>query len=255
MYLLLLGVIMLIILILSYRYIYKTRTFSKQIINLEKSIESINIDNIYILNLRHRKDRWDRMLNRIKKWPEIIFKIERFNGYTGEMVLKNNPKINTNNFSKNSELGCAYSHYKIWVDAYNKNYQYVLILEDDIVFHKKWWEILQDVKIKDFDALFLNFSDPLPVKNRWSIISKQHMTGGYLLSRSGIEKLLTNFNEENLYVADGMTWWLQETKKCFGYYPWLCIQEGLDSDIQSNDHLRKDAEKVNKYIRKRDYDF
>jgi GR25 family glycosyltransferase involved in LPS biosynthesis len=227
--------------------------FNKHVKTQSKAVkvDNLNIDRIYIINLEHRKDRWLKMMKRVKKWPShLIYKIERFNAYKGEDV-----NINIQNFSRIGELGCAYSHYKIWLDAYNKNYENVLIFEDDIVFHKKWWEHLNLYREASFDGLFLNFSDPLTIKNKWTKISKQHMAGGYLLSRSGLKLLLDKFNENNLYVADTMTWWLQDQQNCFGYYPWLCIQEGLDSDIQSSDHLLDDVKKVNKYIRRKDYDF
>ena len=57
------------------------------------------------------------------------------------------------------QIGCALSHIKIWEEAYEKGYDYILILEDDAIipdnFKEKINPILKSLP-KNWDYLSLN---------------------------------------------------------------------------------------------------
>lgn len=80
-------------------------------------------------------------------------------------------------------------------------------------------------------SLMLNYAYPLEINEKWVPVQNQHFTAGYLLFKSGLDLLLSIFRVNNIYVADSMTWTLQR----YGYFPYLCIQENLNSDVQSQE--------------------
>src|SRR5262245_4297503 len=108
-YVIILSLVILLVILIAYKYTV--------------SHVQLEIDKIYIINLPHRTDRWNKMLARINKWPkELHSKIKCFKAYSGAKALKRNPALISNHkIPRLSELGCAYSHYRIWLDAHKKN--------------------------------------------------------------------------------------------------------------------------------------
>jgi hypothetical protein len=70
-------------------------------------------------------------------------------------------------------------------------------------------------------------------------------TGGYVLLPAGLTALLSMFNLQNLWIADAMTQHLQAQGKTYAYFPYLCLQENHDSDIQSVEKLAGVASGIN----------
>jgi GR25 family glycosyltransferase involved in LPS biosynthesis len=117
------------------------------------------------------------------------------------------------------------------------NCSYALILEDDACFDKDWKNKLDqffiDIKDDQWDAIFLNASEPMEDLNKWKIANEQYLTGGYILSKKGAMTLLKLF-EGQYASSDWMTSRLQLFNHSYSYFPWLIIQEGKDSTIGSN---------------------
>ena len=99
------------------------------------------------------------------------------------------------------EIGCALSHIAIWEDAYKNGYENILVYEDDIVFKSKMdWSLLDKLKKQNYDLFYLGrmlqdgfdgvldtpFDDDI-VKPHYS-----YQTHAYMLSKSGIKKLVKN---------------------------------------------------------------
>lgn len=89
------------------------------------------IDHIYYINLEHRKDRNQEILEEIKLLDPDLKKTTRVD------AIKN----------EDGRIGCGKSHILALKLAEEKNYQNVLILEDDFVF---------DLKIKLLNEAILN---------------------------------------------------------------------------------------------------
>lgn len=100
----------------------------------------LTIDHIYCINLDKRQDRWLQMQ---KYFDHFNINVTRFSAKTGEDADTDGvimyPK---NDFFKQGEKGCSYSHYLIWQECLAKNYKRVLILEDDCIFASDWINIL-----------------------------------------------------------------------------------------------------------------
>jgi GR25 family glycosyltransferase involved in LPS biosynthesis len=132
------------------------------------------------------------------------------------------------------QCACAQSHINIYKHIVKHNLEYAFILEDDACFDKDWLEKLMQFTSQDdtFDALFLNCSEPENPQDTWVKCKNQYLTGAYIISLQGANRILTQF-QDCYYSADWMTSRLQENDKSYTYFPWLVIQEGLDTTIES----------------------
>ena len=153
---------------------------------------------------------------------------------------------------KPTQCACAQSHINIWRKVVNESIPYVLILEDDAMFDIRWREKLGEFSnVESWDAIFLNCADPIVPAFFWEKVVDQNLTGGYILSLEGAKKLLDMFSGV-AHASDWMTNRLQQYGRCWGYFPWLVIQEGVDSTIGSN--LELDHEKVVRCLGEIGYD-
>lgn len=131
------------------------------------------------------------------------------------------------------QCACAQSHINIYKHMVERNLEYAFILEDDACFDKDWLEkLMQFNNIDTFDAIFLNCSEPEKPQDTWVKCREQYLTGAYIISLQGAKYILSRFHQY-YYSADWMTSRLQENGKSYTYFPWLVIQEGLDTTIES----------------------
>lgn len=197
------------------------------------------INRIYVINLDREQDRWSHMEKELKhildsSGVEILKLTERYaavdaNQFAHEpgkgaeidpfytlgdqlfvepqpLVLPTQLELNTPIRMSRAEIAVAQSHINIWKKVAASNYEYVLILEDDIWFHYRfakcldqaWTEIVTENDGKGkFDVLYVSYLEVKhgapksslssnlfrPVRGLWHL-------SGYVLSRGGAEKLL-----------------------------------------------------------------
>jgi GR25 family glycosyltransferase involved in LPS biosynthesis len=108
-------------------------------------------DNIYLLNLKRRKDRLDKS---IKKLNELDIKFDIFNGTDGSVIKNIWEKFNNSNFSNPNYLGCAISHLSIYQHAVQNDYQKILIIEDDNLINKNINTIFENIIIPEWNDIF-----------------------------------------------------------------------------------------------------
>lgn len=195
-----------------------------------------NSKNTFCISLADNLVRFNKMKNRFNK---INLDVTFWNAVTSE-------KLNRNfvHYLNNGQRGCAQSHLEIWEHIIKNDIEYALILEDDACFDNAMFEKLEqfwtDINDNEWDALFLNGSEPMNTLNKWEIIYEQYLTAGYIVSKRGCIKLV-NMYSGCLYGADWMTTRLQLYNHSYCYFPWLIIQEGNETTIGSNlenDHFR-----------------
>ena len=148
----------------------------------------IKIDCIYILNLESEKWKYYLLLKKINKIPMLnnlkIERIEAINGKERKNIiiyqkykklyidrkkkilsnikfkyfLKNNKNIGL--FRSYGSFGCLLSNIKIIENAIDNNYENILILQDDIYFHKNFNNLFSEYlrKIEHFTGIYLGFS-------------------------------------------------------------------------------------------------
>lgn len=210
------------------------------------------IDKVYVINLDRRPDRWVAMERRIATWsPDLQAKVMRFSAYTGEMARNDGTVMHPSSqqFTP-GEWGCAYTHYKVWCHAQRNGYRTIMIFEDDVVFLKGWERIVAGAlrMLSGTHCLMLNHTGLPETKEAWVPIRDVGFTGGYVLFPEGLRWMLSTFNLSYLWAADAMTQHLQAQGKTYGYFPDVCLQENVDSDIQTMDKLAGVASGMNHAI-------
>ena len=96
-------------------------------------------------------------------------------------------------------IGCGLSHLFLWQDAIKKNYKNILVLEDDVYFIDKFYEIIHNTMKElpeDYDILYLGYKDSVceaPKDTSFNYIYKPYfplLTHAMIISNKGLNKLL-----------------------------------------------------------------
>ena len=179
--------------------------------------------------------RWPRMKERLErhglpctKWPAIT--PETLSGRYGKFESRLNP----------GQKACAASHAHLWFHILAGQLPYAFILEDDILFAEGWKQQLEDLPDDpEWDAFFLNASEPIFTQDTWLPTQEQWFTGAYVISRRGVEWLLQSYT--TLAEADCMTWHLQYRGHSYSRFPWPCVQDNLETHTGTDtcDNQRK----------------
>jgi GR25 family glycosyltransferase involved in LPS biosynthesis len=107
-----------------------------------------------------------------------------------------------------------------------------------------------DIDDLEWDSILLNASEEIQDVNKWVQITEQYLTGGYILSLKGANQLINKFSDY-LFTSDWMTSRLQLNGHSYSYFPWLIIQEGNETTINSN--IIEDHQKVVRLLKTIDY--
>lgn len=202
---------------------------------------NFNKENTFCISLKEtNSQRWKKMCERFDFFNMDVSRYEAV--YKEEDIIDNFPE-----WLSLPQKGCSQSHINLYRNILrNDNINYALILEDDAMFDINWKEKLEifDIEMGEWDAIFLNASEPIIPRNCWvGCISEQYLTAGYIISRRGVERILKLGEEGGIFFAsDWMTTRLQVMGECYSYFPWLIIQEGYDTSI--GNHLEDDHLKV-----------
>ena len=142
-----------------------------------------NIDKIFYINLDSRIDRQQSCLNELKSIGASQDKIERFS------AIKKNPGY----------IGCTLGHISCLKLAMERNYETVMIVEDDILFTQKEWISGQLNKVfeYDFDVFLLgtNLFDFEKIDDSMIRVLGGGSTIGYIVKKHYYDKLLKNYKE------------------------------------------------------------
>jgi len=175
---------------------------------------------IYYINLKKREDRNIKMLEELKLIKDIP--IKRINAVDKDDL--NRKKLIEDKYITNKtelrlgQIACILSHMKTWKEFINSDYDYCIILEDDIKINKKYfnqsfYNILNELDNIDFDWLYLGrnnlqFKDFYKGKmiNKYFYIPKVYGYGthSYILSKRGAKLKLDYYNtlKNNTYLTN-----------------------------------------------------
>lgn len=205
---------------------------------------------MYCINVLSATQRWERMKYRFGKatidaiqWPAAT-----------PDTLGSLPYAH---YLNPGQRGCAKSHYDLWCHMVKNAIPMALIFEDDAVLRHDFWSILQPkldtiaATDPEWDMLLLNASEEVAPMNTWVATRDQCMTAGYVLSLRGATELV-NIGKSTLYASDWMTQILQRRGHTYTYFPWLVIQDGLDSIIRG-EPAYADWEKVKRLLNNAQY--
>lgn len=171
----------------------------------------------YVVNLDRRPDRWEKLDKDVLKFLDF----ERFSAVDG-LKLKNSTQLqqifeNNDYKMRKGMVGCFMSHIKLYIQLIESNYDYFLILEDDIEFvpdfENKIKHLFKQIKAKNnCDFVFighhirdLSLSEvafdkkTFPEIEQWnthqSLTNSLGGTTGYLVSKKGAERFLDFLNK------------------------------------------------------------
>jgi glycosyl transferase family 25 len=193
----------------------------------------MTIDKVYIISLDHSKENIQSILDRLNTLSlpnDMTYQV--IDAVDGRDVFKTQEgrdeygirfydKWNVGGNSwwsrevTTGEAGGICSHMLIWEDAYVNGYENILILEDDFNPSEPFdWEHTNEFQSWDWDIVFLSrilqtlhdgVTDTNVGLDHWVMPGYSYQTHSYLLSKSGIKKLVeTNVPtlKENIIVSD-----------------------------------------------------
>lgn len=142
-------------------------------------------DKIYCINLDKRPDRWEKSK---LQFDNLNIEVERFSAFE--------PDSGSNKLRK-GELGVLLSNLAILKEAKEKNYNSILIFEDDVEFHPQ------------FGQLFDSFYNEVPAN--WDMIyfGGNHVGGASQVSIN-ILKIYGSYAIHSIVVRNTMFDWLIE---------------------------------------------
>jgi glycosyl transferase family 25 len=177
---------------------------------------------IYIINLKRRKDRLEKVLKTVSIIKNINISI--IEAIDKNNLNESNLKINILDiFDKHhpykndqkdihisptelrtGQIACILSHLKTWNTFINTDYDYALILEDDIQINKEYFnkifeDILNEIPKIDFDLLYLGrnnlqfngfYKGEEINKYFYKPLEYGRGTHSYILSRKGAEIII-----------------------------------------------------------------
>jgi glycosyl transferase family 25 len=196
-----------------------------------------HIDAILFINLEHRTDRRDHILEEIHKFCQDDSKIHRIDAIQRD----------------EGALGCGFSHIKaLNYTLNNPEWNIVLILEDDFTFKSNSSEEIKNsinllVTTSQFDVGLLSHNKLESVNTDHDSIKKvvySQTTSSYLIKKHYIPTLIQNMTEAMYDMArNGKRhencldiYWsrLMPTSNWYAIYPSIGYQYGSYSDIEKH---------------------
>ena len=213
-------------------------------------------DKIFVINLDHRKDRWNESLKLFEKYH--ISNYERISAV--KPIYKDIPKkyysnlvVNQTEWYVTGAVGCKLSHLKVIKLAKERNYKNFLVLEDDFSIDKDNFEdIIQKVIseiniIPEWDMIYLggnNLIKPNKIKyyadekegifQYIHVPTKINTTHAYAMNSSIFDKCIEEIENCSTEIDDYYKRNIQNKMKVYCVYPSLMKQRKSVSDIFKN---------------------
>ncbi|XP_052419933.1 procollagen galactosyltransferase 2-like [Carassius gibelio] len=178
-----------------------------------KSQDKMGFDEIFLINLKRRLDRRERMLNTMAVLGLEATLIDAVDGKglntshlqaLGIEMMPGYKDPYSNRVLTRGEIGCFLSHHFTWKQVVERGLQHVLVLEDDVRFEPQFKRRLQTI-MEDVDKAQLNWDLIYVGRKRMQVAQPEvsvegvnnlveadysYWTLGYALSQQGAKKLL-----------------------------------------------------------------
>ena len=220
---------------------------------------------IKVINLKKRNDRKKNIENIFNKVNLKNYDFyEAIDGKIIPLTLEIKNLFKDNDFcNRKCFIGCALSHYNIWIDLLKeKDSDYYVIFEDDIILSEYFNINFEKAKVytknnlNTIDFLFLGYhtynSNNLDINsysnNTFSVIpyNKNEYVGGffsYIITKNGARKMLEYI--ENNGIRHGIDYLLKinDSLHIYEVYPNIVFSKWV-SDVNSNidSNIQKDTE-------------
>lgn len=179
-------------------------------------------DNIYIINLDKRQDRWKHCEEQMAKHG---FTAERFKAIEATQMIK-------------GWQACTLSHIAVLEDARQRGFERVLVLEDDFVFCDDFNGIFTAKYSNAYEVLYLGVGHKQPpiefeFSNYYKVIEGYT---SHAVAYSNVQELDDFLNEckklETVIDVYLYQWFQRDRQTAFCFYPNLAWQLGGYSDIE-----------------------
>ena len=173
--------------------------------SLEQNVANI-LENAWVVNLDHRKDRWNQTNKRLtslgisaSRWPATDKDSPSFiSMYKGLVTDKSR-----------GEVACWQSHLKLWKHLYDSGVHSAVIFEDDLSIPPSLTLEQVQETIEDsvgFNILFLGYCGTPILHRRTSFstsrVGRAQCTHAYAVSRAGLKKLLESTHDFTMAVDE-----------------------------------------------------
>lgn len=187
---------------------------------------NMNLDHFYVISLEDTKELHDKCVS--LSMPDYYhYEIKEgfhYQNLTPELLskfgVKKHPnwKIEGNNTFWNrevtdGEIGCSLSHVDIWVNAYENDKEITMILEEDFTEQLPVpWEQVEGLISQGYELIYLGRNALKPDEEtliegyqNWVEPSYSYNTQAYILSKSGVKKLVEYYIDHyknEMFVID-----------------------------------------------------
>jgi GR25 family glycosyltransferase involved in LPS biosynthesis len=197
---------------------FNPKMIAKKFININVMENKLKIDAVYVITFDVSDEAINRYTAEFNKLGIIPGEFHLFKAIDGRNVkvdfdwsLYNSWKIDNHSNSYYNrdilpgEIGCALSHLSIWKDAKNKNYDSILILEDDFKVDGEF--PAKEIALYDWGLLYLGrqkIGGDIDIQNELYVHpGYSWLSHAYMLSKVGIQRILEqNFEKYILPVDD-----------------------------------------------------
>ena len=199
----------------------------------------------------------DRMSSVDKIMKKLGLNYKRITGVDGNKVYneyKKKTKLNP------GQLGCLLSHQNILKDAIKNNYNNILVLEDDILFHKEFhnefkkkYKYLID-REKNYDLIYLgahqkhNWKD-IKLNRHYYNSKKLDGTFAMIINKSLFNSIFERANKLDKPIDRILYYYFQEQKKSFCFNPNIITAKmNIFSNTENKFYNDKKYYEINKII-------
>lgn len=219
----------------------------KKLENICNDTEFIKVhwDNIFIINLTRRPDRKEEMIKKLKdaNITKYYF-LEAYDGQTQEVTdnfnlvkqKKNIPIVTSGHFA------CLLSHIKAIKLAIKNNYDYVMILEDDVFFLDDFVNKLSNLHVPKFDIMYLGgiTSKKKIFSTDWAFSNGNKIMGayGYVMGKNIYAEILDGLEKLEEYVD------MYYIKSVQPNYITLVLNDYIKTDLATSDTSHKSKKMI-----------
>ena len=235
----------------------KTKKFIEEEFNI-----NTYFDKIYCINLKDKKERWNRV-NAI--FNDLSINVERFDAINGDLISDEYFKSITDKYNPENLIGeeasliglienkkslaCLLSHLEIIKEAKLNNYKKILIFEDDVFFCENFNFRIKEISKLNWKLIYLGASQfnwqGISTSNGFYSSKKTLGTFAYGIDSSIYEELISLLETKRKSI-DNLLSEIQENHygQCYTFYPNIVISNVENSDIRESKNIIDYANKV-----------
>jgi GR25 family glycosyltransferase involved in LPS biosynthesis len=194
-------------------------------------------DKVFVINLDRRADKLEKVDSKLKK---MKIQYERFSAVDGNNLRFDNSKFipGKGMIENKFALGCLLSHLEIIKIAKEKNYKRILIFEDDVLISENINISIQKLRnIKEWKLLYFGTSQydwNIEMYNEDFYLSKKCLgTFAYAIDSSIYDEIIDILRFPTKSIDNILSdLQIQHYRKCFTFYPNICIADVSESEIR-----------------------